>query len=213
MYERECTGPFRLAERLVLASGSPRRRELLCRLGLQFIVRPSEAEEPLPEVGEDSAGYAQRAARQKTLVVAGEYPDAITLGADTIVVLDGAILGKPAGQADAVATLARLVGRCHEVITAVCLVWPDAGTSIEFSTSTRVWLGQQPLEVLEAYAATGEPFDKAGGYAIQGVGSFLVERIEGSFSNVVGLPLHELISALRGLKVLMPVMVQVHHVS
>jgi septum formation protein len=205
MYERECAGPFRLAERLILASGSPRRRELLSRLGLEFTVRPSDAGEPLPEAGEDCAGYALRTARQKTLGVADDYPDAITLGADTIVVLDGAILGKPAGLSDAVAMLVRLAGRRHEVITAVCLVWPDAGVSVEFSTSTQVWLARQPLEVLEAYAATGEPLDKAGGYAIQGAGSFLVERIEGSFSNVVGLPLHELISALRGLKVLMPV--------
>jgi septum formation protein len=205
MYKRECAGPFRFAKSLVLASGSPRRRELLCRLGLEFTVRPSDAEEPSPEAGEDHADYALRTARLKTLGVAKDYPDAVTLGADTIVVLDGAILGKPGRPSDAVSMLARLAGRRHEVITAVCIVWPDAGASVEFSTSTQVWLARQPLEVLEAYAATGEPLDKAGGYAIQGAGSFLVEKIEGSFSNVVGLPLHELLSALSRLKVLMPV--------
>nr|WP_181448036.1 Maf family protein [Dissulfurirhabdus thermomarina] len=188
---------------MILASASPRRRELLASLGLDFEVVPSQAPEPPPMAGERPDAYALRLARAKALDVAAPRPGALVIGADTIVVLGDRVLGKPRDAADAMATLTRLAGRTHVVITACCLA--GAGGAVrEFAVETRVRLAHPGQEALAAYAAGGEPLDKAGSYAIQGAGAFLVERIEGSPSNVIGLPLKELAAALVELEAIRP---------
>lgn len=195
-------GAYRTLSALVLGSSSPRRRELLGSLGLEFEVCPSNAPEPPPLPGEDPEAYARRMARNKTMDVAALYPDATVLGADTIVVLpgepgtDALVLGKPVDEADARAMLARLSGRSHLVITGCCLALPGKPEPLCFAISTEVFMRASTSEELAAYAATGEPSDKAGAYAIQGLGAFLVERVSGSYTNVVGLPVTQCASAL-----------------
>lgn len=182
---------------LVLASGSPRRRELLGLLGLAFSVHPAPGE-AVPDPGESGPAYAARAAREKALAVRAarlraepEAPRAAILAADTIVLLDGEIFGKPADEERSFAMLKRLAGRTHEVITACCLLLPG-GAERALSLTSRVTFWDAPEEALRAYARSGETLDKAGSYAVQGQGSFLVRRLEGSWSNVVGLPVSEL---------------------
>lgn len=195
-------GAYRTLSALVLGSSSPRRRELLGSLGLEFEVCPSNAPEPPPHPGEEPEAYARRMARQKTMDVAALYPEATVLGADTIVVLPGAqgkdalVLGKPADEADALDMLGRLSGREHLVITGCCLALPGRPEPLCFAVSTKVFMRASSREELAAYIATGEPADKAGAYAIQGLGGFLVERVEGSYTNVVGLPVTECAAAL-----------------
>ncbi len=189
-------GAFRTLSPLVLGSNSPRRRELLGSLGLEFEICPSNAAEPPPLPGEEPEAYARRMARLKTLDVAVLYPEAAVLGADTIVVLPHvsgpeAILGKPADAADALRMLKQLSGRAHQVVTGVCLCLPGAAEPICLAVATEVVMRASSDEELRAYAATGEPGDKAGAYAIQGLGAFLVERVGGSYTNVVGLPVTE----------------------
>jgi len=185
-------GAFRTLSALVLGSSSPRRRELLGSLGLEFEVCPSNAPEPPPEPGEAPEAYARRMARQKTLDVAALYPTAAVLGADTIVVLPGSpdalVLGKPEDSADALRMLTLLSGRTHQVITGCCLTSPDRAEPVCFAVITEVVMRASTRQELTAYVATGEPADKAGAYAIQGLGAFLVERVVGSYTNVVGLP-------------------------
>jgi len=188
-------GAFRTLSALVLASNSPRRLDLLGSLGLALEVCPSNAPEPPPLPDEEPEAYAGRMARLKTLDVAVLYPDCAVLGADTIVVLpaDGAaparILGKPADEDEALRMLTLLSGRAHQVITGCCLALPgQQETPLCFAEVTEVLMRESSREELLAYIATGEPADKAGAYAIQGLGAFLVTRICGSYTNVVGLP-------------------------
>ena len=202
MYKRQCPGPFQATCAIVLASGSPRRQRLLSGLGLDFVVQLSESQETLPRPGESPLEYADFNSRLKALDVARRYPKAVSLGADTIVVLDGEILGKPRDEDHALDMLSRLVGRSHEVITSCCIVWPEKQIAVDFSASSFVWLAEQGPDVLRAYVETGEPLDKAGSYAVQGIGAFMVERIEGSYSNVVGLPVDKVIKYLTELEVL-----------
>ena len=170
--------------RLVLASGSPRRRELLSGLGLRFEVRPPEVDEtPLP--GEDPGAYVERLAAAKAR--AGAANDEVVIAADTTVVVDGEILGKPADAAEARAMLGRIAGRWHEVLTAVAVGSP-AGGAAGVATS-QVRMAEMTAERIAWYVATGEPLDKAGAYAIQGLGALLVEEVRGNYTNVVGLPL------------------------
>jgi septum formation protein len=195
-------GAFRSLSSLVLASNSPRRRDLLGSLGLALEICPSNAPEPPPLPREDSETYAKRMARLKTMDVAVLYPDCAVLGADTIVVLpadqgsSAQILGKPADEADALRMLTLLSGRTHLVITGCCLALPGQGEPLSFAEVTAVALRESSREELCAYIATGEPADKAGAYAIQGLGAFLVERIYGSYTNVVGLPVAECVRRL-----------------
>lgn len=189
------TGPFRTTRPLTLGSGSPRRKELLANLGLNFDVQPSLADEPAPEQGENPVSYARRMAEMKTLEVAGRFHDSVCLGADTIVVLGERIMGKPVSDADALEMLAALSGRTHEVITGCCLVTPGE-KPITFEASTAVRMRKSTEEELRAYIATGEPVDKAGAYAIQGIGTFLVEHVTGSYTNVVGLPVARVLEVL-----------------
>jgi septum formation protein len=174
---------------LILASASPRRRELLHTLCSDFRVVPSDLEETLAagSLGVAAAGLALHKAR----AVAARVGEGIVLGADTIVVIDGQALGKPAGADEARAMLRRLRGREHEVITGVAVVDAHTGRSEAMAVVSRVRMTEYGEAEIEAYVATGEPLDKAGAYAIQGRGAALVAGLEGSFSNVVGLPLEE----------------------
>ena len=174
---------------LVLASASPRRQELLRNAGIIFEVQPAHIpEDPLP--GESAKECAERLAREKALAVAGQRPDLrpndCVLGADTVVVVDGEILGKPSDAADAARMLRRLSGREHQVITGVCLV--VSGQCSVVSETTSVTMSEISEKEIADYVASGEPMDKAGAYAIQGVASRWIPRIEGDYSNVVGLP-------------------------
>ncbi|MEG6506432.1 Maf family nucleotide pyrophosphatase [Nitratidesulfovibrio sp. 1201_IL3209] len=191
-------GPFRALLPVLLASGSPRRREFLHSLGLSFEVHGNGAAEPDPRPGEPPADYARRAATAKAASVAASRagcPGSVVIAADTVVALHGEIMGKPVDRADALRMLARLAGHTHEVVSACCVALPD-GARETFHAATRVTMWNAPPAALAAYAATGEPDDKAGAYGIQGVGAFLVESIDGSWSNVVGLPVAELVRLL-----------------
>jgi septum formation protein len=198
---------FRAAGPLVLASASPRRRDFLASLGLDFSVCPgSDAAEPHPRKGEAPEEYARRACLAKTRHVAArlagspELAGATVIGADTVVALEGTILGKPRHEAMALDFLRRLAGKEHLVVTACALLPPGGGEEL-FSVRSAVRMWKAPDAVLRGYCRSGEPLDKAGGYAVQGAGAFLVESISGSWSSVVGLPLAELVAALlrRGL--------------
>src|SRR6267143_3949698 len=170
---------------LVLASASPRRQELLRSAGITFVVQPADIpEDPLP--GEAAKDCAERLAREKALAVARQRPQDIVLGADTVVVVDGQLLGKPSDAADAARMLRMLSGRAHQVITGVCLV--VGGKPSVASETTLVTVSEIADKEIADYVASGEPMDKAGAYAIQGIASRWIPRIEGDYSNVVGLP-------------------------
>ena len=174
---------------LTLASQSPRRKQLLEMLGLPIRVAPTDViEKPLPR--EAPLAYSKRLAREKAQAGIGEY----VLGADTIVVLDDHLLEKPADAADAVRMLSLLQGRTHEVITSVALV--AHGKLFQATDVTKVTFRAADQAYLEAYVATGEPMDKAGAYGIQGYGAALVERVEGDFFGVMGLPVRLVLKLL-----------------
>lgn len=170
---------------LVLASSSPRRSELLKRAAIDFIVRPAQGVDETPLARENPETHVQRLAETKALAVEAA-PGEIVLGADTVVVLGGHILGKPADDAEAASMLAALSGRRHEVVTGICLRF-DHEIVRDWAT-TQVWFAELGEEEIAEYVAGGEPRDKAGAYAIQGVASRFIERIDGGYSNVVGLP-------------------------
>ncbi|MGH7672766.1 MAG: Maf family protein [Gemmatimonadales bacterium] len=171
---------------IVLASGSPRRRQLLEMLHIPFrVIAPDVDEHVLP--GEDPRHYVTRLSRAKAEAVAARAPGELILAADTTVVLDGAIFEKPASPAHAVEMLSRLQGRTHEVMTAVAVM--RDGELAQALDVSRVTFRPADPGTLEAYVATGEPLDKAGAYAIQGLGAPLIERVEGDFFGVMGLPL------------------------
>ncbi|HTP88663.1 MAG TPA: Maf family protein [Bryobacteraceae bacterium] len=169
---------------LVLASRSPRRAEILRAAGVPFVVRAADIHEERRD-GESPIGYARRLAMDKAAAVATE-PGDVVLGADTIVVVDDVVLEKPADADDARRMLGLLSGRGHEVITAICL--RSRFRSVVDAAVTRVVFGPLSAAEIEAYVASGEPIDKAGAYAIQGLASKYIERIEGDYFNVVGLP-------------------------
>jgi septum formation protein len=170
---------------LVLASSSPRRAELLRSAGIPFATQPSDVDETA-RPGERPLDYALRMAREKAHAVAALRPNDTVLGADTIVVVDNDILGKPRDADDARAMLRRLSGRWHEVTSAVCLV-VDGRERLEHAT-TRVEFSALSDDDIAGYVALGEPMDKAGAYGIQGIAARWIPRIEGDYSNVVGLP-------------------------
>jgi septum formation protein len=170
---------------LVLASASPRRQELLRNAGIPFEVQPAHIpEDPLP--GEGARECAERLAREKALAIACQRPADAVLGADTVVVIDGQILNKPLDAADAARMLRLLSGREHQVITGVCFV--VGGQWSVASETTSVRMAEISEQEIADYVASGEPMDKAGAYAIQGIASRWIPRIEGDYSNVVGLP-------------------------
>ena len=179
---------------LVLASASPRRQELLRSAGILFEVQPANiAEDVLP--GEPAQVCAERLARDKALAVARQRPLDCVLGADTVVVIDGELLGKPSSSDDAVRMLRLLSGREHLVITGVCIVAGDR--RLIGSETTVVTMSKIDDQEIAAYVASKEPMDKAGAYAIQGIASRWIPRIEGDYSNVVGLPVARVFRMLR----------------
>jgi septum formation protein len=205
---------------LVLASASPRRQELLRAAGISFVVQPADIDET-PLANEAPRDYAERMAQEKALAVSQKRrPQDAVLGADTIVVVDGAILGKPRDADDACRMLRLLSGRTHQVITGVCLVKSLAGgrssvasrppspakkqsfgkENLDLRTTsetTQVTMVELTDDEIHAYVATGEPMDKAGAYAIQGMASRWIPHIEGDYSNVVGLPVALIFRMLR----------------
>jgi septum formation protein len=174
---------------VVLASSSPRRKEILASLSLRFEVRAAEVDESLLPA-ESAFDAAERLARAKVAAVLeaafGSTPDALVVAADTLVVLDGAALGKPRDRADARRMLSALAGRAHDVVTGVACA--RGGRVVSGRETTRVVFAPMSQTEIVEYAETGEPDDKAGAYALQGIGGLFVERVEGSPSNVVGLP-------------------------
>lgn len=198
-------GPFRALRPLVLASSSPRRRELLASLGVDFTIRVVEGAEPAPRLDDDPAAYAMHAARAKAEATAralvSETPGVVVLGADTIVVLHEeqgpVILGKPESREQALAMLLHLQGRTHTVYTGCCLIWLDEEPRTDlFCDAADVTFAAWPENILRAYAATGECDDKAGSYAVQGLGTFLVSEIKGQWNTIVGLPVQEVAKRL-----------------
>ena len=171
--------------RLILASASPRRAALLCEAGYVFDVEPAHVDESAL-AGEHARAYVLRVAAVKARAIAPMYPDDVVLAADTTVVVDGEMLGKPADDDEATAMLVRLSGRTHEVLTGVVII--RAGRESSEAVSTRVRFRPLTAAEIEGYVASGEPHDKAGGYGVQGLAARFVESVEGSYSNVVGLP-------------------------
>jgi len=170
---------------VILASRSPRRSELLKAAGISFEVLAADVDET-PRPNEAPAAYVERLALEKARAVLALRPGATVLGADTTVTIGGEILGKPAGKDDAIRMLRKLSGAVHDVHTGVALVSSSrVRTAVE---TTRVWFSEMTDEDISWYVATGEPVDRAGAYAIQGFASRFIPRIEGSYSNVVGLP-------------------------
>lgn len=180
--------------RIVLASQSPRRAELLRMLGLEFDVVPADIDETyLP--GEEPGAHAQRLAREKAQVVAMQHPDAVVIGSDTVVIVDGDVLGKPGDAGAAVRMLLRLQARTHEVASGIAVIYGG----VVRSGVERVAVRFRPFDhaFAAAYVGTGEPMDKAGAYGIQGYGATLVERIDGDYFAVMGLPIARMLQLLQ----------------
>jgi septum formation protein len=194
--DRGTLRPFFITHMIILASNSPRRRELLSQIGLTFTIAPADVDERT-RPGESPVDYAERLAREKARAAAERAGKGIVIAADTIVVVRGDILGKPADAADARRMLAELSGREHEVVTALAVMDAETKRASVKTSVTRVWFRTLTEREIKAYVATGEPLDKAGAYGIQERGALLVERIEGCYSNVVGLPLSLLGEMLR----------------
>jgi septum formation protein len=181
------------ALRVILASQSPRRRELLTLVGITHEVQPADIDETYL-AGEHPSAHAERLARGKAATIAARDPDAVIIGSDTIVVVDGDVLGKPADEAEAARILERLSGRAHTVVTAVAVAWRgELRSAVE-----EVGVEFHPLSRQEivAYIATREPMDKAGAYGIQGYGATIVARVDGDYFAVMGLPVQRLIRVL-----------------
>lgn len=183
---------------LILASASPRREELLALIGLKFTVEPSLIEEPAFS-GEEPAEYAKKLADLKAGDVADRYQGSskLIIGADTIVIIDGEVLGKPADEREAESMLKKLAGRTHEVITGVAVIDADTGSQEIGASRTLVTFRAMTDAEIRRYVKTGEPMDKAGAYGIQGLGAINITRIEGCYFNVVGLPLPTLAGLLK----------------
>lgn len=182
--------------RVVLASSSPRRRELLTLIGIAHVVIPADIDES-ERRGENPADYAERLAREKTVTVAHRHPDALVIGADTIVVIDDRVLGKPRTADEAALMLRTLRGRTHRVYTAVAVA---RGTRLASGVEEVAVTFRDLTDVeIAAYIATGEPMDKAGSYGIQGFGATIVRRIDGDYFAVMGLALGRMVDLIRRL--------------
>jgi septum formation protein len=184
-------------QQLILASASPRRADILKQLGLQFIIRASDLDEeqfgqPMPPTD-----MVKSLALKKAQQVAESIHEGLVIGADTIVVIEGEILGKPASPAEARAMLSRLNGKEHSVYTGVALVEVPSDRSVVSFSETKVLFRSLTISEITTYVATGEPLDKAGAYGIQGKGATLVEKINGCYFNVVGLPVAKLVTMLK----------------
>ncbi len=182
--------------KIILASASPRRRELLAMMGLDFEVLPSLIDESIRQ-GEEPVEHVLRLSREKTTEPAALYPEAWIIGADTIVTIDGEILGKPSSGEEAKKMLKKLSGRKHRVFTGIAILRQATAAFLSKAVASDVLFKEIPEEEIGWYVHTGEPRDKAGGYALQGSGAFFVREIRGSYTNVIGLPLCELVELLK----------------
>jgi len=182
--------------RVVLASSSPRRRDLLNLIGIEHEIRPADLDET-HIAGESPKAHAERLARAKAEAIAASAPEALVIGADTVVVIDGAILGKPRDASDALRMLRMLEGRTHSVLTGVAAVW--RGRIVSEIVSVEVTFKPLSASELSSYIATGEPMDKAGAYGIQGYGATIVSRVEGDYFAVMGLSLVALVALMNEL--------------
>lgn len=189
---------------LILASNSPRRKDFFQDLGLTFTIRAEEIDET-PLAGELPVSFVERMAREKARTVSGKCNDSYVVAADTVVCLENQILGKPENRADAVKMLTALSGRSHIVRSGYCVMNLSEKVEVVGSVATNVYFSDFSSAVAKAYVSCGESLDKAGAYGIQGKGAFLVEKIEGSYSNVVGLPLAEVVAVLEQLGIIAPV--------
>ena len=180
---------------ITLASSSPRRKSFLKNFGLQFTSFPPDIKE-VRKSGENPIEYVRRMAMEKAEVTQGNFPESLILSGDTDVVLDGVVLGKPNDPEDALFLLEQLSGRDHLVHSGFCLMDSKNNWTYIEDVTTRVWMRSLPTNWLEWYVSTGEPLDKAGAYSIQGMGTLLVERIEGSYNNVVGYPIEIIMDVL-----------------
>ncbi|HMI59234.1 MAG TPA: Maf family protein [Gemmatimonadaceae bacterium] len=183
-----------ISPRVILASASPRRRELLDLVGIAHDVHPANIDETYRE-GEEASAHAERLAREKGETIAAQHPDAIVISADTIVLVDGLVLGKPRDEAEAARMLSMLSGQTHVVLTAVAVSY--RGRMRSGVESVRVTFRALDAERIGAYIATAEPMDKAGAYGIQGFGATLVERIDGDYFAVMGLALARMVDLLQ----------------
>ena len=183
---------------LVLASSSPRRRELLTMLGIAFEVIPSHVDEEEID-GETPGEHVTRLSQAKVREVGKTFPARWILGADTIVFIDGVVLGKPRTTTDAQCMLRKLSGREHTVMTGFYIYHPERNQSAGTVVESRVAIKKLTENEIDGYIKTGEPFDKAGAYAVQGIGMFMIEKVSGSHTNVIGLPVCEVVSALKSL--------------
>lgn len=181
--------------KLILASQSPRRRYLLKQAGIDFSVIPSSFDESSIRLSSPDS-YVRQLAESKAREISEKFPASWVIGADTIVFIDGTILGKPGSKSEARAMLKRLSGKTHQVLTGYCICCQSAGRSISDAVKTEVQFKKLSMAEIDWYLNSGEPFDKAGAYAIQGIGTFLVRRINGSYTNVVGLPVCEVVEFL-----------------
>ena len=181
--------------RLILASNSPRRRHLLAQAGLNFSVIPSDVDEQKVAMS-DPEDYVKKLAESKAIDISEKHPDSWIIGADTIVVIEQQILGKPESPDAARDMLRRLSGKTHQVFTGYCICCKQKGRFFSDTAKTDVCFKKLSEPEIDWYVQTGEPFDKAGAYGIQGIGSVLVKSIKGSYTNVVGLPVCEVISFL-----------------
>lgn len=194
---------YKTTKSLILGSGSPRRKDLLQSAGLDFKIKPATCDEPTAFPGQEPEQYAIQMAILKAKNVANSHPANFVIGSDTIVVRDNDILGKPADHEDAFQMLSSLSGRKHKVISGCAFISPD-GEIKSYAVATDVEFIEFNEAVIRSYANCGEPDDKAGAYAIQGQGAFLIKGICGSYTNVVGLPLARVIETLIELDVIAP---------
>lgn len=184
-------------KKIILASASPRRKEILGMVCKDFQVIVSDTDESKIDKDKlDTGIYVQELALLKAGAVAKETENALVIGADTVVSMDGEIFGKPKDEEEAVKMLTALSGRCHNVFTGICVMRTKDAYSVCKSVETKVYFKELTEEKIRAYVKTGEPMDKAGAYGIQGIGSILVEKIDGDYLNVVGLPLAKLAEVL-----------------
>jgi septum formation protein len=188
---------------IILASASPRRKELLEKTGLRFEVEPSNSEEDF-DSGLDPHVFARKISLEKARVVAGKHRNSIVIAADTFIVSGNQMLGKPHTENEACRMLKTLNGKPHSVITGFSIIDTDTSKTLSKSVETKVYFRKLTPAEIDAYVKSGEPLEKAGGYAIQGLGAVIVEKIEGDYFNVIGLPLSALVEALKefGIKVL-----------
>lgn len=182
--------------KLILASNSPRRKDLLNQIQIDFVVEPADIEEVLDET-HTAQEAVQSLALQKAQAVAAKHNQGIVLGADTLIELEGQQLGKPQSSEEAKEMLAKLSGKTHKVLTGVALIDAKTKRTLTQAEITEVKIGQLSQEEIDWYVESGEPFDKAGSYAIQGLAARFVEKVDGCYNNVLGLPLYRVVQMLK----------------